>query len=671
MRRVVFVVLDGVGVGALPDAEDYGDAGSDTLGNLCRFVDLRLPLLRQLGIGNMAALRGIGPVDDPLCLIGRLAPESLGKDTTVGHWEHMGLVTEKAFPTYPEGFPPDIIEAFSASIGRGVLGNKAASGTLIIEELGSEHLSSGEPIVYTSADSVFQIAAHVEVVKLEQLYEWCRQARRLLQGRHGVARVIARPFTGSPGSFVRTADRRDFSLPPPGPTYLDILADAAVPVMALGKVSEIFTGRGITRSIKTGGNSENLALLRDLVRGGRCCERFDEGLLVTNLGDFDTVWGHRNDASGFAAGLRAVDDALGGVISWLAPEDRLLVTADHGVDPTTASTDHSREYVPLLLFPRPPTAPQAVYEGALADTGAFVFEYLTGRKADLEGRALSKLQPARGWRRYTPVQGSSAGTVAQVPGRVGAAEAAAAARWLRQHLGPAPFAAIVLGSGLTLTSQPTPKHLVPYDTVPHWRAGTVVGHRHALAVTSIECRRWALLQGRLHEYEGFDLSETQLPLRSLAQWGVRRVILTTAAGAVDEALRARDLVVARTVLDFQHLGVDGRPEVLEGTTLDWAGRVVDKAGSVAEAPLGAHACVPGPQYETPAELEMLRRMGAATVSMSTAAEVRVAREEGQEVFVLVVVANCGDTSHSEVLGAIARASARVWDFVSAVAVASG
>jgi phosphopentomutase len=337
-------------------------------------------------------------VQRPLALTGRLATLSAGKDTTVGHWEHMGLVTERPFPTYPHGFPEDVLGPFRERIGRGVLGNRTASGTVIIEELGAEHVASGWPIVYTSADSVFQIAAHVEVVPLESLYEWCEIARGILQGPHGVARVIARPFTGSPGAFTRTKDRRDFSLAPPGPTYLDLLHEAGVPVLALGKIGEVFTGRGITGSLKVASNDDNLTLVRDLLERHSDKATFDEGLLFTNLVDFDMVWGHRNEADGFAAGLQALDVALPGIVEALEPGDSLLISADHGVDPTTLSTDHRREYVPLLLYPRPRDCPSAVYEGTLADTGATVFATLTETAPGLGGDALTDLRPSRGWR---------------------------------------------------------------------------------------------------------------------------------------------------------------------------------------------------------------------------------------------------------------------------------
>jgi phosphopentomutase len=680
MTRFVLLVLDGVGVGALPDAALYGDAGSDTLGNLSRVVGLHLPHLENLGLGNIIPILGVPPVPEPLALAGRLATVSAGKDTTVGHWEHMGLVTAHPFPTYPQGFPEEVLGPFRERIGRGVLGNKTASGTAIIEELGAAHLAGGQPIVYTSADSVFQIAAHVDVVPLETLYRWCEIAREILQGPHGVARVIARPFAGSPGAFVRTKDRRDLSLPPPGPTYLDRLREAAVPVVALGKIAEVFTGRGVTAEIHVSSNADNLALVLDLLRGRSDRGRFDEGLLFTNLVDFDMVWGHRNDVDGFAAGLAAVDAALPGILSALRPGDGLIITADHGVDPTTPSTDHSREYVPLLLYPRPEACPAAVYEGTLADTGATIFEGLTGAAPGLGGDVITAFRPSRGWRRYTPAQscpvaghGSppSLGVERRVPGRVGPADVTEAAAYLRAHLGPPPTAAIVLGSGLAGALRQglfleAPSVGVPYGDVPSWRAGTVPGHPYRLTLGQWSSRAVVLLEGRVHGYEGFDLSELQLPVRTMAEWGVGCVLLTSACGAVAAELTPGDVVIASEVLDCQTAGlcrVDTRavpttaPSMLPATPADLAVRVIAAAGAPAWLTTGVHACVPGPHYETDAELEVLRTLGASTVSMSGAPELRAVREVGLAAAVLGVVVNAGHTSHGGVLTGAGEAAA--------------
>ena len=671
MSRFVFIVLDGVGVGALPDAADYGDTGSDTLGNLSRIVDLRLPFLQKLGLGTIVPILGVPPVAEPLALTGRLATLSTGKDTTVGHWEHMGLVTARPFPTYPHGFPEEVLAPFEERIGRGVLGNKPASGTAIIDELGEAHLVSGEPIVYTSADSVFQIAAHVGVVPLEHLYEWCEIARGILQGPHGVARVIARPFTGEPGAFTRTKDRRDFSLGPPSRTYLDLLQAAGVPVMALGKISEVFVGRGIARTFKVAQNDENLALVCDLLRNRSEHRRFDEGLLFTNLVDFDMVWGHRNDVDGFAAGLAALDAALPDIIGSLGPGDTLLITADHGVDPTTPSTDHSREYVPLLLYPRPLGFPAAVYEGTLADTGATVYALLTGEAPALGGGVVTAGRPSRGWRPYTPAQPCPVGKAAWLPGRVGGAEAAEAASYLRTHLGPAPEAAVVLGSGLTAALEVGSRTEMPYRDIPFWREGEVPGHPCRLALADRGSRTVALLEGRTHGYEGYDLSELQLAIETLAGWGVRKVLLTSSCGAVAADRKAGDVVIGVKVLDCQTGGLCGaasapQPVLLAATSGGLAKLVLAAAGAPTWLSTGLHASLPGPQYETDAELALLRTLGATTVSMSVAPELRALHRAGMEAAVLCLIVNAGHTSHGGVLAGAGGAAATFSAAVTAV-----
>jgi phosphopentomutase len=671
MSRFVFMVLDGVGAGALPDAADYGDAGSDTLGNLSRVVDLDLPVLQSLGLGNIIPMRGVPPVETPSALTGRLATLSAGKDTTVGHWEHMGLLTARPFPTYPNGFPEEVLAPFRERIGRGVLGNKTASGTVIIDELGAEHLATGRPIVYTSADSVFQIAAHLDVVPLESLYEWCEIARGILQGPHGVARVIARPFTGTLGAFARTKDRRDFSLEPPGPTYLDLLHEAGMPVLALGKISEVFVGRGVTGMLKVASNDDNLALVRDLLQRRSDKATFDEGLLFTNLVDFDMVWGHRNDVDGFAAGLRAVDAALPGIIASLDPGDTLLITADHGVDPTTVSTDHSREYVPLLLYPRPPDCPPAVYEGTLADTGATVFAALTGNAPSMGGDVLAQCHPSRGWRPYIAARCCPAVVeTGPVPGRAGSREAEQAAAFLCGRLGEAPDVAIVLGSGLAAALEIRRVAGVRYRDVPSWTEGHVSGHPYLLSVADWNGRSVALLEGRLHGYEGFDLSQLQLPVRTLAQWGVRRLLLTSSCGAVAGDRRAGDMVVGVEILDCQMTALCGsasiKPLRLPATDEDLARRVVAAAGEPPWLSLGVHVSVPGPNYETDAELEFLRGLGGSAVSMSGAPELLAGQEEGLQVAILSLIVNAGHTSHGGVLAGAEDAAAAFSQAVGAV-----
>jgi len=366
MTRVFVCVLDGAGAGEQPDAGAYGDAGANTLRHVIEATGVALPNLAALGLGEILGLPLGAPRDG--ATYGRLLERGAGKDTTTGHWELMGLVLERPFPTYPHGFPPEVIEAFERAIGRRVLANRAASGTEIIHELGEEHLRSGRPIVYTSADSVFQVACHEDVVPVDQLYGWCRIARDLLQGEHGVGRVIARPFEGAPGAFRRTPRRRDFSLTPPVPTYLDLLHDRGVPVIGVGKIGEIFAQRGIDTDDHTTDNAAGLAACRRHLR------EMPGGLLLANLVDFDMVWGHRNDVDGFARGLAEVDEAVPGLLELLLPGDVAMFCADHGVDPTTAGTDHSREYSPLLGA----GLRGGRHDGLLEDVGATAYRRLTG-----------------------------------------------------------------------------------------------------------------------------------------------------------------------------------------------------------------------------------------------------------------------------------------------------
>ena len=342
--RVVVIVLDSVGIGELPDAADYGDQGSNTLANIARQVPLAVPTLRALGLGRLAGIGGAPPPEESGAAWGRMAERSPGKDSVTGHWELMGLTLERPFPVFPKGFPADLLKEFERRIGRATLGNVVASGTVIIEELGPRHVETGAPIVYTSADSVFQIAAHEAVVPIGELYRQCGVAYEMFVEGLGLGRVIARPFVGSPGSFRRTANRRDFAIRPYGETLLDRVKAAGLPVVAIGKIEDLFAGRGMTRAVHTKSDAEGVD---EVVRSMRDVDR---GLIFANLVDFDTVYGHRNDVEGYAANLERFDERLATeLLPALRPDDLLVLTADHGNDPTTPSTDHSREYVPLLL----------------------------------------------------------------------------------------------------------------------------------------------------------------------------------------------------------------------------------------------------------------------------------------------------------------------------------
>jgi phosphopentomutase len=341
--RVVLIVLDSVGAGELPDAAAYGDEGSDTIGNVSRVVPLRVPTLRRLGLARVTSVADTG-APPPEAAFGRMAESSPGKDSVTGHWELAGLVLDRPFPVFPHGFPAEIIAAFEARIGRRTLGNKAASGTVIIDELGPEHIRTGRPIVYTSADSVFQVAAHEHVVPVAQLYDFCEIAFDLVAKGLGVGRVIARPFIGQSGSFQRTANRRDFALTPFEPTLLDVLTGAGVPVVAIGKIEDLFAGRGISRAVHTASDAHGMDEI------DRALEDTDRGLIFVNLVDFDTTYGHRNDPPGYAANLERFDARLSALLPRIGGRDLLVITADHGNDPTTSSTDHSREHVPVFIY---------------------------------------------------------------------------------------------------------------------------------------------------------------------------------------------------------------------------------------------------------------------------------------------------------------------------------
>jgi phosphopentomutase len=341
------MIVDGFGVGALPDAAEYGDEGANTLAHVAEAVGgLNLPILESLGLGCIGEFSGVRPSGDPDGCFGKMASLSKGKDSITGHWEIAGVVVEQPFRTYPDGFPVDLMKDFEQAIGRKVLGNRAASGTEIIKELGGEHLRTKCPIVYTSADSVFQIAAHESVVPLEQLYEWCRIARKRLKAPHLVGRVIARPFAGEPGRFVRTAGRRDFSVAPIDQTLLDRVKATGQPVIGIGKIEDLFAGQGLTRSIHLSSDADHFDEAIQLL------QTVPRGLIFINLVEFDTVYGHRNDAVGWAKALETLDGKLPALLQALRPDDLLCVTGDHGNDPTTPSTDHSREYVPVLIYGR-------------------------------------------------------------------------------------------------------------------------------------------------------------------------------------------------------------------------------------------------------------------------------------------------------------------------------
>jgi len=378
VNKIIVIVLDSVGIGELPDAYKFGDDGSNTLANTAKVVGgLNIPNLERFGIGKIGDIMGVSKDVDEKAFYGKMAETSAAKDTTSGHWEIMGVVTDKPFPTYPNGFPDEVIDQFTKSIGRSILGNKTASGTEIIEELGAEHIKTGSPIVYTSADSVFQIAACEDVMPAESLYEICDCARDILKGKHNVGRVIARPFIVENGIYTRTERRRDFSLPPPEDTLLDRAARGGYEVVGVGKIGDIFAHRGLTREVHATNNHEGI--LKTL----ECIKEDFKGIVFTNLIDFDMKYGHRNDPEGYAGALEEFDHSLPQIVEALNLNDILMITADHGCDPTASGTDHSREYVPLLVFGKKLNKPQPLgVRASFADVGATISEALLKSKWD-------------------------------------------------------------------------------------------------------------------------------------------------------------------------------------------------------------------------------------------------------------------------------------------------
>jgi len=345
IKRVILMVLDSVGIGELPDAAEYGDQGAATLQNIAAELGgLELPNLEKMGLGKIESIQGLDSELKAEGAYGKAAEKSKGKDTTTGHWEIAGLISEEPFPTYPDGFPAEVMEQFEAAIGRGTLANKPASGTVIIEELGQKHLKTGKPIVYTSADSVFQIAAHEDLISVDELYDYCKKAREILQGKHAVARVIARPFVGEPGDFERTERRKDFSLAPPEPTILNLLEEQGLEVNAVGKITYIFNHSGITDSVTTSDNMDGVDQTIEYM------DQTEKGLIFSNLVDFDQNYGYRRNVEGYAAALKAFDQRIPEIKAAMRDDDLLLITADHGCDPTYQGTDHTREYIPVLAY---------------------------------------------------------------------------------------------------------------------------------------------------------------------------------------------------------------------------------------------------------------------------------------------------------------------------------
>ena len=385
LKRAIIVVADSMGCGYMNDSADYGDAGADTLGHIAETVGLNIPNLRQMGLANIRPLKGIEPVENPTAYFGKIAEKSKGKDTTTGHWEIAGLITEKPFPTYTNGFPKDLIEEFEKQTGKKVLGNYPASGTAIIADLGEEQMKTGALIVYTSADSVFQIAAHEEIIPIDDLYKYCEIARKLLKGDHAVSRVIARPFIGKPGNFTRTENRRDFSLEPPTDTFLDVLAKKGFSVIGVGKIEDIFCHRGLTDSYHTGNNHTGLEKTEELLKADT-----GAGLIFVNLVDFDMLYGHRRNPKGYAEAIEYMDAFIPRLIENMKDDDALIITADHGCDPCHTGSDHTREHVPLLWFMKGYKGGEIGYLDTYADITATIAD-MFDIKTDLAGKSFASV----------------------------------------------------------------------------------------------------------------------------------------------------------------------------------------------------------------------------------------------------------------------------------------
>lgn len=384
LNRAVIVVMDSMGCGAMPDSAKYGDVGADTLGHIGEFVNgLDVPNLQALGLGNIHKIKGVAPVENPRAFYARSAERSNGKDTTTGHWEIAGLITEKPFPTYPNGFPKEVMDEFEKRTGKQTIGNYPASGTVIISDLGEEHMKSGKLIVYTSADSVFQIAAHEEIVPIEELYRYCEIAREILHGEHAVSRVIARPFIGTPGNFTRTERRRDFALQPPTDTALDLIFKAGLASIGVGKIEDIFCHRGLTDSYHTGNNHDGMHKVRDLLK-----QDTGRGLIFANLVDFDMLYGHRRNPQGYADAIKAFDQFFPEIDEAMVEGDALIITADHGCDPTYTGSDHTREYVPILWYQKGMSGGALGDRKSYADISATILELL-GIKSELAGESFA------------------------------------------------------------------------------------------------------------------------------------------------------------------------------------------------------------------------------------------------------------------------------------------
>jgi phosphopentomutase len=651
--RICLIVLDSVGIGELPDAARYDDLGAHTLGHIAEKVPtLSLPNLLQLGLGNITTIQGLPPVEKPTASYGKMAEISEGKDTMTGHWELMGLKTTTPFHTYPTGFPQELLERFELETGRKVIGNKPASGTEILDELGEEQMRTGAWIVYTSADSVFQLAAHEDIIPLSELYAACAIARRLtLEGPHAVGRIIARPYIGQPGAFKRTSNRHDYAIKPPEATVLNMLEDAGKDSIGVGKIGDIFSMEGISITHPTISNHDGVD------KTIQCLKTDFDGLLFVNLVEFDSLYGHRRDPEGYARALEDFDRRLPEIMALIGPNDLLLITADHGNDPTHRGTDHTREYVPLLVWG--PSLQQGQSLGSratFADIGATIVDNYNISYNGIGTSFLGELKEQIKEREVITMPQLS--IVQQIE------EAVA---YLHNRMPFQPEVGLILGSGLgVMANTMEDATSISYADIPHFPVSTVEGHASELVAGTISGKRVVVMKGRFHLYEGYDVQHVTLPIRVMKALGVHTLIVTNAAGGIKTTYHPGDLMLIQDHINFMSrnpligphdnkLGVRF-PDMSEAYSKELrniAKQVAVEQGIALQE--GVYVGVLGPSYETPAEIRMMRILGADAVGMSTVPEVIVARHAGLKVLGISCISNMASgildqpLSHNEVM----------------------
>ena len=623
MKRVIWIVLDSVGAGYLPDAADFGDEGANTLGHIAEKMSLNIPHMLSMGLGQLPGLN-LPPVYGNGAY-GRALEKSAGKDTTTGHWEMAGVTVEQPFPLYPDGFPKDVIDAFEAAIGTKTIGNKPASGTVILDELGEEHLRTGYPIVYTSGDSVFQIACHEDLYPLPKLYEMCEIARKQLQGKHGVGRVIARPFIGTgKGHFQRTGGRRDFSLTPIAPTVLDVLKEAGYETLGVGKIEDIFAHQGLTGSNHAAGNPACIEAALEYM------DKDFDGVLFINLVDTDSIYGHRRDVEGYGKALEYFDEKLPEFQKKMGDDDLMIITADHGCDPTYKGTDHTREYAPLLIWKKDLQGQHPIgTRETFADTAATICDFFG-------------LPERFGANSY--LKEIDAGCEEEMRRIQRAADAVETA------LGRADIA-VVLGSGLgDFGNDLENPREISYADIPGFPRATVQGHAGKFIMGTLAGKKVLMMSGRFHCYEGHPLEDVVLPIRVMARLGVKNLILTNAAGGVNIDFRPGVLMLISDFINltgknpligpnFDAFGprfpdmTDAYDRTLRELTMH-AARQLD-----IDLRRGVYCWMNGPTYETPAEVRMARTLGADAVGMSTVPETIVARHCGMKVLGISCITN--------------------------------